>query len=365
MKILLLGEYSNVHWTLAQGLRQFGHKVTVISNGDFWKNYPRDIDIQREKGKIGGLKLWTKLIFLLPQLRGYDIVQLINPLFLELKAERIFFFYNYLRKHNKKIVLGAYGMDYYWIKINITDMPLRYSDFNIDKTLRTNKDAIKEQKDWLGTAKEKLNKYIAQTADGIVAGLYEYKVCYDKGFKNKTVFIPFPIKLKKIHITKRPPKQQIKIFIGISKKRSQYKGTDIMLKAAQKIKEKYPNKVQLKIVEGVPFKEYIKAMIESDILLDQLYSYTPAMNALEAMSNGIIVIGGGEDENYKILKEKTLRPIINVLPTYESCFNEIQKLVLNPNKIDLLKKQSIDYINKHHNYTKVAKQYIDFYNTLM
>ena len=38
LKILLLGEYSNVHATLSDGLRQLGHKVTVMSNGDFWKD---------------------------------------------------------------------------------------------------------------------------------------------------------------------------------------------------------------------------------------------------------------------------------------------------------------------------------------
>ena len=32
MKILLMGEYSNVHATLAEGLRQLGHQVTVLSN---------------------------------------------------------------------------------------------------------------------------------------------------------------------------------------------------------------------------------------------------------------------------------------------------------------------------------------------
>ncbi len=37
MKILLIGEYSNVHNTLARGLRELGHTVTVISNGDFWR----------------------------------------------------------------------------------------------------------------------------------------------------------------------------------------------------------------------------------------------------------------------------------------------------------------------------------------
>ena len=55
MKILLFGEYSNVHWTLAEGLRTLGHEVTVVSNGDFWKDYPRDIDLTRKPTRLGGL----------------------------------------------------------------------------------------------------------------------------------------------------------------------------------------------------------------------------------------------------------------------------------------------------------------------
>ena len=95
MKILLIGEYSNVHATLAEGLRTLGHKVTVLSDGDGWKNYPRDIDVSRKPGKLSGILLMAKLYALLPRLQGYDVVQLINPIFFELKAERLFFFYNY------------------------------------------------------------------------------------------------------------------------------------------------------------------------------------------------------------------------------------------------------------------------------
>ena len=47
MRILLLGDYSNVHATLADGLRQLGHTVVVASDGDGWKNYPRDVDLAR------------------------------------------------------------------------------------------------------------------------------------------------------------------------------------------------------------------------------------------------------------------------------------------------------------------------------
>lgn len=93
----------------------------------------------------------------------------------------------------------------------------------------------------------------------------------------------------------------------------------------------------------------------SDAILDQLYSYTPSMNPLEAMARGIICIGGGEPENYEIIHEEHLRPIINVLPNYESVYQALEHLVLHPELIPLLKRQSIEYISKHHDYIKVAK----------
>lgn len=379
MKILLMGEYSNVHATLAEGLRKLGHHVTVLSNGDFWKNYPRDIDLVRKPGKLGGIMYMMKLYTNVHKLRGYDIVQLINPMFLELKAECIFPIYQYLRKHNKKIILGGFGMDYYWVSVCCKDKPLRYSDFNIGDELRTNADALKERKDWLGTEKGRLNQMIAEDCDGIITGLYEYWACYQPGFPQKTTFIPFPIKPKLItsgngnsytnaenhQVIPLDIPKKVKLFIGINKSRSEYKGTDIMLKAAQAIAEKYPDKTELRIAENIPFAEYVKMMNGSNAILDQLYSYTPSMNPLEAMARGIICIGGGEPENYEIIHEDKLRPIINVLPNYESVYQELEHLVLHPELVPLLKQQSIEYINKHHDYIKVAKRYEAFYQKLL
>ena len=360
MKILLIGEYSNVHNTLAEGLRFLGHKVTVISNGDFWKNYPRDIDVSRIPGKMGGIRLMCKLWSLLPKMRGYDVVQLINPMFFELKAERLFFFYRYLRRHNKKVFLGAFGMDWYWVNACSTTMPLRYSDFNIGKELRTNDDALKEQRDWIGTTKERLNKWIAEDCDGIITGLYEYDVCYKPYFPKKVRFIPFPIQSGQSAVMTDVHKP-LRFFIGISKYRSAYKGTDIMLKAAEAVLAKYPYQMSLQKAEGIPFAEYQCMMDSSDIILDQLYSYTPSMNSLLAMSKGIVVIGGGEPENYEIIHEAELRPIINVQPNYESVYHELEQLVLHSERIPELKRQSIEYVKRHHDYVKVAQQYIDFY----
>ena len=90
MKILLLGDYSNVHATLALGLRALGHKVTLASDGDTWKNYPRDIDLKRPSlGKLPSIVYFLRLLRTFRQFKNYDVVQLINPCFLPLKAERI------------------------------------------------------------------------------------------------------------------------------------------------------------------------------------------------------------------------------------------------------------------------------------
>lgn len=369
MRILLLGEYSNVHNTLAKGLRELGHEVTVASNGDFWKDYPRDIDLARELSPKGTISFLLRLAKALPKMKGYDVVQIINPMFVQLKARWNSIIYKYLRHNNRKIILDAFGMDYYWLHVNDTLKPLRYSDSNIGDTIRHDAYTEEMRKDWIGTYKQKLNEYIAHDCDAIVAGLYEYWATYkvaDNGqLLDKMKFIPFPIECPKEGHQPLPTSDKLRIFVGISKQRNEYKGTDIMLRAAEDLKAKYPERIELKIAHGIPFTEYQHMMDTSDCILDQLYAYTPAMNALLAMSKGIIVVGGGEPENYEILGENELRPIVNVQPTYESCYHELEQLVLHPERIPSLKLHSIEYIRKHHDYMKVALSYEQLYNQIL
>ena len=431
MKILLIGDYSNVHATLAEGLRTLGHDVTVVSDGDGWKDYPRDIDIRRPSlGRWQSLRYYLRLRRLWRSLRGYDIVQLINPVFLPLRAERIWPFYESLRRHNGKVFMGAFGMDHYWVKAGTDCHTFRYSDFNLGPTPRTD---LPENAlfiaDWLHGPKGLLNRRIAADCDGIIAGLYEYYASYEKYCpqKEKLTFIPFPIKSPNTSPGTSPSltpslshslspsglpaapchpspsregektpavegslasfrgkspslqgegwrsteggsdgeglgaRPEVTFFIGIQRSRSAYKGTDIMLRALERVEKELPDKVRAVRVESVPFAEYRKLMLGSDVILDQLYSYTPAMNALEAMSQGLVVVGGGEPENYAILGEDTLRPIINVEPNEESVYEALRDLALHPERLPRLKADTLAYIRRHHDHLKVAQQYLDFW----
>ena len=373
MRVLLVGEYSNVHWTLAEGLRSLGHEVTVVSDGDRWKNYPRDIDLRRRSlGRIDTLRYLFDLWRIWPRLRGYDVVQLINPVFLDLRAERILPYYKQLRKRNGKMFLASFGIDKPWVEEGLKPDTFRYSDFYLYGQRRHNAFTEEMESSWLG-AKGDLFDRIADDCDGIVASLYENYRCCQPRYADKLHFIPFPIKptpnptthkrsdLKPTSEATQSPqaKQPITFFIGIQRTRSAYKGTDIMLRALERLQARHPEQMEVVKAENIPFAQYRKLLDQSHILLDQLYSYTPAMNALQAMSQGLVVVGGAEPEHYALLGEKDLRPIINVQPTEDDIVKQIETLLLaHPDNVSRLSHDSITYIHRHHDYIRVAEQYL-------
>ena len=370
MKILLVGEYSNVHWTLAEGLRALGHEVCVVSDGDRWKGYPRDISIVRRwrtsanpfKRGLGAVLYLLRLLWVMRRLKGYDVVQLINPVFIDLKPQRIVPFYRYLRRHNGKLFLGAFGIDKYWVKAGLDCTTFRYSDFNIGSQLRHNTDNEIMIRDWLNGPKGELNDHIATDCDGIIAGLYEYYASYQPYFANKLQFIAFPINTDNITITVRKATDGVvKFFVGVQRERSAYKGTDIMLRALRQVEAAHPDHCQVTVVESVPFQQYIQLLNQSHVQLDQLYSYTPSMNALQAMAQGMVVVSGGEPESYAIIGEHELSPIVNVQPDEEDVRQQLTNLVEHPELIEVLSCQSIEYIRRHHAHVSVAQQYLEYY----
>lgn len=364
MKILLLGEYSNLHWTLAEGLRALGNQVCVVSDGDRWRNYQCDLSLKRKRDTIqDGLLYMAKVLQILPQLRGYDVVQIINPCFLHLKAPKCLYIYKYLRKYNKKIFLGAFGNDYYWANLCMNTNKLRYSEFRIGNEIREthNNKQILQECLYGGTAHT--TQEIASSCNGIIACLWEYYAAYVDHYSDKLTYIPLPIDVSTITGRIRNEPQAINFFIGIQSARSDIKGTDVMYPVLQEIERKYPTLCHIIKAVDVPFSKYQQMMDDADVQLDQLYSYTPSMNSLLAMGKGIVVVGGGEEENYQIINEQELRPIINVRPSKADIYHQLEQLVLHKERIPELSSQSIEYVKRHHDHIKVAQQYIDFWET--
>ncbi len=370
MRILLLGEYSNVHNGLAAGLRRLGHEVTVASDGDGWKDYPRDVDLRRASlGRADTARFLFRLARAFRRFRGYDIVQLVNPAFAPLSARPLRLLYGYLRRNNRRVVLCAHGLDYYYVRAAADERIFRYGDFNIGDRPRDNLDNRLMREEWGQGAKAALCRYVAEDCDAIVAGLYDYYASYERCFadKGKLCFIPFPVVTDNLPaIPWRETGSPARFFVGVQKKRSAYKGTDVMLRALCRLEREMPAACRVEVAESVPFARYVEMMRGSEVILDQLYSYTPAMNALEAMAQGLVVVGGGEPENYEILGETELRPIVNVLPDEEDVYRKLKELAVNRDTlIPRLRRESREYILRHHDSVKVARSYERLYRKLL
>ena len=115
MRILFFGDYSNLHACIAGELRRRGHHITVISDGGRYMDTDKDILLERAPGRLGAVSYLYQIFKILPSLRDYDVVQLINPHFLSLKPGKIKYFFDILRKNNRSVFLTLAGNDYYFV----------------------------------------------------------------------------------------------------------------------------------------------------------------------------------------------------------------------------------------------------------
>lgn len=400
MKILLIGEASFLHNTLKKGLVERGHRVTTMSDGNGWHDAPRDIDLRRDGrwGKLGGLRVVWQLLRHLPQLCGNDVVQIHNYQFVPLMYRWNTLLLHFLKLTNRRVVKGCFGDDPQIFRRQAQGVPT-YSDTYWSGQLQNadqHRDRIAEVVEH--GAEASWRKTTAM-ADALVPCLYEYWLDYNEPpYAAKLHYIPLPMECEKMvrwcdgemvkcvcndtpshpndshpNDSQLPtnlttsPSHHLTILIGLQPKRDFMKGAMKIAMFVEEVACRHPGKVQIKYVEGVPYDEYMRLLAEADVLVDQLYSYTPSMNSLAAMARGTVVIGGGEEEYYEFIGEDTLRPIINVRPDVpdEENIATIERALFTDGTLERMAQESIQFVHKYHDYRHVAEQYEQLYRSLL
>lgn len=368
MKILFLGDASNLHNTLAVALRRMGHDAVVVSDGSKWMNTSRNIDLSRGDGFVGAVDYVLKVMKLLPKMRGFDVVHLVNPVFLQLRPQKVRLVLDYLKRNNRSLFLSALGSDYDVVKACMEGKTLAYSEYMLgDKPtdyMRSVESIGERRNSWLAEPMRQYHRYFIEQIDGAVACLYEYYKIYSNIIPEKLAYGGIPIDVDGIepHYLEHEPKR-LRLFIGIQRGRDVFKGTDRLLAAAKHVVARMPDLCELDVVENVPYAEYVARMRNSHVILDQLYSYTPATNALLAMAQGLVAVSGAEDDYYDFIGEASCRPIINVSPLVKGDIeNKIEWLVENKAQLPALSRMSREFVVKHNDSTLVARRHLDFWS---
>lgn len=367
LKVLLLGDYSNCHRTLATGLRALGCDVTVVSDGSLWLDCERDVDISRVPGKLGGLQLAWRLYFgsVRRVMSGNDVVAINDPNFVRLRPQLIRPLFDRLVKGNRSVFLTSMSTDIAYLDmLAADDSPLRYSEWFVDgEPSRMYKANPVKWDEWHASVLVKYQRDVLRRIDGAVSVLYEYQLGMERALgADRAAYGGIPIDTPAFEPQQLPDKiDKVRIFLGRDRYRKLMKGSDLLEIAAKRVVERYPDKAELVIVENRPYREFVELLKDSHLVLDQIYSYTPATTALMAMAYGLNVVSGGEPEYYDFIGETENRPIINAPTDLDPLTDAIERVVLNPSEIAERGRRSREFVVKHNDATVVARRFLDFW----
>ncbi len=374
MRILLVGEYSRLHNSLKDGLIALGHEVTLVGDGDGFKQFPVDysiaprfcnfkiINIPRQaiyrlfRYDITQIERGLRFCFLLKKLKNYDIVQLINeaPVKTSPSFERKLL--ARLMRQNKQTFLLSCGIDYISVKYML-DGYFKYSlmdPYHADKSNATHYRYIL---DYLSKGHKNLHDMVFSNIKGVLASDMDYYLPLE-GHPKFLGLVPNPVNIEKLKFAELSITGRVIIFLGINRGTYIKKGIPFFEQALGIIKQKYGNRIEVIVAENVPYKDYINLYNKAHILLDQIYAYDQGYNALEAMAKGKVVFTGAEKEfnDYYGLTEKVA---VNALPDTKSIVAELSCLIENPQEIIAMGKRARAFVEKEHDHIMIAKKYLE------
>jgi glycosyltransferase involved in cell wall biosynthesis len=376
MKILLLGEYSRLHNSLKEGLMSLGHEVTIVGCGDKFKKFPVDFSIDAticNENKIAnflyrGLRKVTRLdlekiekairfYWLLPKLNGFDHLQLINsdaietyPLLARILYKKLF-----ARIKNRSLLIC--GDETPVVNYQLTG-ELNYSVLTPYLQNPTLQKAFHYSLKYQKKSYQKTFTYLAENCQKLITSDLDYEIPMQKmGFS--TTFIPNPITTDRLKNEGLVIDDKIIIFLGINRLSYLKKGIPYFEKALEIIREKYAPKIEIIVTENLPYADYMSRYQKAHILLDQVHAFDQGYNALEAMAQGKVVFTGAETEflqHYQLSEDAVC---INALPDEHKIAAKLSFLIEHPEKINEISKNAREFIEKEHDYKRIAQRYLD------
>lgn len=359
MKILLIGEYSGLHWNLRDGLRSVGVQCDLISDGDSWKAFNADSYFHTPFSSTSLMgKVWKNIkpFFQMTEkyLNQYDIVQLIAPQILTPRyGINKFFLQNNILNIKPKISLVIAGDDHNVIKHARADLSYNWVDDHIKY------DTYDNESPWIvDSNRVEATNLIVKRADYIIPVAYEYWIPYSHLSKTSAV-LPMPLNTGNYPRLANSVEGKIRFMHGLN--RPGMKGSRFIQEAFSIADKKYSEVATFDILKSKPSDSYVETMKRYNVVVDQALSHSYAMNALIAMALNKVVFSGCEDV---ILPHYRLSPpVINIKPDPDHIIQVIDNLLADTYQIKNLGEAGRFYVESIHESRIVAKQLIDIWSS--
>lgn len=363
MKVLLIGEYSNVHNNLKYGLESFGVDVKTANLGDYFKKFHSDIKLHRinKNARYDFLRnMYSNYLY--KKFVQYDVIQFMNEAEIGIEEG---FHRNLARKlvHDAKLsvlLIAGCNVQYAGLarqKLKITPCTgcLKYDVGNIHGCpYRNNRNIVR------------VSYFIQKNVDVMVPMSYEYYVCSKEGkFAEKmTEPIPMPIVVDKEPV-KASGRRSGRLVVFHPLNREGFKGTREIRKAFRILEQKYSGIAEFIIDGKMSYDEYMKLVARADIIVDQRNGYSFGMGSLDAMYYGKVLLTGNyrheiDDPYFNYLREA---PAFELGITVNDIVKNISRVIEQRDNFADIGKRGTEFVREHFDAKEIAEQFLHLYES--
>lgn len=327
------GEIANIGAILASALREKGIRVTVVRFGmppfSVGMKYDKVLNFQ---GLNKLQKIFKYLYLFLKFFPRYNVyiflagVSLL-PYNVDLPILKLF---------HKKTVMWFVGSDirhYESVEAAIRKMGIKYRQ---SEDRRENQDRVRRKKRMI----HRVEKFV----DYIVAGS-SYSHLLTR--KHYTLFAP--IDIHDITYNNAPNTRSVLVH---APSRAERKGTSYILEAMERLKSEGYD-FEFRLFQNTSNVKVRETLSNADISVDQLFSTCPGMFAIESMAAGCAVLSGNIAEFSGFPPDL---PVIHTDP--DNVYQNMKMLLENPELRRELGEKGRRYVEKYHDYRKIADEFL-------
>lgn len=180
----------------------------------------------------------------------------------------------------------------------------------------------------------------------------------------KTDFLPYAVMLdnsEKSFVTRYSGQRPLRVAHAPTNR--EIKGTRFVLDAVEQINKKYPNSIELLLIEGLSHSDAINLYVQADVVVDQLLIGWYGTFAVEAMMLGKPVIARIDPIESlgipRLMGEQLVHSVINANPN--TIKGVLEGFLINPKMLFEYAENAMDYSRRWHNEKYVASLTVEKY----
>lgn len=199
----------------------------------------------------------------------------------------------------------------------------------------------------------------AGQVDFVISSLYEFSHCHQFFPEATHDDIPFPVALDEIEFVGIPERRSPPLIIHAPTRRG-FKGTAIVLRAIELLRDGGAE-FDFELIEGVSHGEFLRGMARADIFIDQVFSESHAMAALESLAMGKVVLSGLGPHARDFFPFASDCPIIDAPSNAQSLCATLARALKRRDEFPKLAEQGRRYVAEHHDHVAIAARFADLW----